>query len=454
MTDNFNGVGNFAFVYGFDEGLYECLYKTESLSLTDYKACANECRHTLETYIDIVRKKHQIDWNQLSISTVKDQIEHLKEEELIPNLGKVKYKRNDGQDKPADYWDFLRRAGNRGAHADTDVHNYSVKLTHDNMVKVLTGFYKLMKTHYEARISKDVRSSSFDKSKIPVGDYVVEEWYVPADSARSMCKKECHAYVLGHRKEIETYAILRMYDKREVTDEFALRNHHCFHAAARQFRGAPTGMAKTSPLDTLNSESSDYYILAYTFYHKPEPLRDKILKAMTPKQRICLCKDLADCLDKLHTASDPIYHRMLSYDSVFVCWENNEWVPYIVKFDYAKITAKSPDETVLANAVNAKKRTRDARLQKYISPEWNSIPQETASNKWEKADIFSLGVLFSDILMGCIGVKLISIDDLEDELDLSENLLDLLDGMQSEDPSNRYPLDFVKSVLDDELKRL
>lgn len=68
-------------------------------------------------------------------------------------------------------------------------------------------------------------------------------------------------------------------------------------------------------------------------------------------------------------------------------------------------------------------------------------PWETLGNpaeiNWTKVDIYSLGVLFSDILMGEIRETPVHIDDLED-MGLSDELLDLLDLMRADDPESRF----------------
>ena len=102
------------------------------------------------------------------------------------------------------------------------------------------------------------------------------------------------------------------------------------------------------------------------------------------------------------------------------------------------------------NAVKAKDKINERKLSKYISPEWEAM-ESIETVDWAKVDIFSLGILFSDILMGKISENPVSIDDLE-ELDLSEELLDLLDLMRADDPSARFGIRDVKDIFDDELR--
>jgi len=62
--------------------------------------------------------------------------------------------------------------------------------------------------------------------------------------------------------------------------------------------------------------------------------------------------------------------------------------------------------------------------------------------------IFS-GILFSDILIGRIGEKPVDIAELE-ELELSDDLLDLLDIMRAEEPESRMDIQIIKDTLEDE----
>lgn len=100
-------------------------------------------------------------------------------------------------------------------------------------------------------------------------------------------------------------------------------------------------------------------------------LNDKILKEMDLGKRVKLCKRIADSFYDLHNYEVPIYHRLLSHESIYVCDFGKEWVPYIVKLDFAKIDSADM-ATVFMDVLSAKEALEEAKLTKYIAPEWLS----------------------------------------------------------------------------------
>lgn len=462
-----NMIGNFAFMFHINRELYDKLCSAEKQARTNFRNSGHESREALEIFIRLVLNRY----NNLSracrgqelrakIDNLRDESflkaegylsadETLAEKPILPDLGEVTFKYDNGREETADYWDFIRKYGNTCSHADTRPSD--VKLSYENTIKCLKGLFLLMKRFYRNQISNSV--GAFNENLMPIEEYCVYDSYIPADSVRSKCIREFLAFIKDDNGEKSFYAILRLYNKADSNEVFMLRNQKCFTEAAKlSLSSVPDGMTRMRELIPKDSQASSFYIISYIFNQEPHPLTETLIKGMSLGQRVKLCARIVNCLDNLHTSPIPIFHRMLNYESIFTCEIRNEWIPYIIKFDYAKILSQAPVGTVFANAVKAKEKINEEKLNKYLPPEWDSLSQDATDKEWAKVDIYSLGILFADILAGKIGVNPVPIDELE-ELDLSEEMLDLLDIMRADDPNERWDIEDVKDIFDEEQRR-
>lgn len=461
-----NMIGNFAFMYHINRELYEKLYSAEKQARTNFRNSGHESREALEILIKTILNRHNLSNAckgqelRVKIDNLRDETflksagylkndESLSDKPILPDLGEVTFKYKNGREETADYWNFMRKYGNTCSHADTRPSD--VKLSYENTIKCLKGLFLLLKRYYKGQIPHSV--GAFDENMMPIEEYCVYASYVPADSVRSKCLREFLAFIRDENGEKSFYAILRLYNKADSNETFMLRNQKCFTEAAKlSLSSVPDGMTRMRELIPKDSQNSTFYIISYIFNQEPHPLTETLLQGMSLAQRVKLCSRIVNCLDNLHTSPIPIFHRMLSYESIFTCEIRGEWIPYIIKFDYAKILSQAPVGTVFINAVKAKERLNEEKLNKYLPPEWDSLSQEAGDKEWAKVDIYSLGILFADILAGKIGISPIPIEDLE-ELDLSEEMLDLLDIMRADEPSERWDIEDVKDIFDDEQRR-
>ena len=461
MTD-----GNFGFIYILNHELYEELHSAEMYCRLDFNRCGQYCRSALEIFINSALDKYGLTAScsgaelYRKIDNLRSEIflrnegfleanESIADKFILPPLGNVNFDREDNTGSSMDYWDYLRRYGNRGSHVE--VKPSDPKQSYKNSVRCLKGFHLALKRYYRLIFPN---LGAFDENKMPIGEYIVYESYIPSDKDRSKCEREFLAYTRDDIGDKNFYAILRQYNKQDVGDVFMLRNQKCFSEAAKMsLNSVPEGMTRLRELIPKDSDNSSFYIISYIFNQEPFPLTDQILSSMDLNQRIKLCARIVNCLENLHTSPVPIFHRMLNYECVYVCEIRGEWIPYIIKFDYAKIVSEKPVGTVFKNAVKAKEKMNERKLNKYLPLEWDRIKPDAGDREWSKVDIYSLGILCSDILLGRLAEKIVSLDDLA-ELGLSDDLLDTLDLMRAEDPDKRLEIEFIKEIFDDEKSRI
>lgn len=458
--------GNFWFLEKVNIELYNQLLSAESKARLDFKGAGRDCRDALELIINYIIKDSGLDKAikpdselykkiyflrdeaSLKKAGYLSQNQSLKDKNILPDLGKVKYLQINSLNDENDYYYFMRRLGNSSSHMNIEK-DYP-KVNYENIIKALKGFHILCKRYFSNRISKDI--PVFNEGLMHIGKYHIYDSYVPNDSIRSKCIRELLGYMNDSSGNKAFYAVLRLYKKTDMDEKFLMRNSDTYAEASKySYSSVPEGMIRTEELTEYSSEASSFYIIAYIFNREPIQLGNRILKEMDLGKRVKLCKRIADCFLNLHQLETPIYHRMLSYESIYVCDYKKEWIPFVIKFDFAKINTGSNKGTVINDAIKAKNYLQEFKLLKYLAPEWGNAGGGENIN-WGKVDLYALGMLFSDILNGALGPSEVEIEHLK-ELGLSEYLLKLLDSLRADMPSKRVDIDEVQFILEEEAKR-
>lgn len=456
---------NYNFLKGINDPLFEAILQAERMARIDYVDCGHKSRKACEIFINCVLNNKRLTetiTGDLSskISSLRNPAQlrqagyqppgHvLTKNAILPDLGTVDFLTNSGRESTSDYYDFIRKFGNECSHLEQKPHD--PKVIFENVIKCLQGCHLLFSLYYAKQIRRNV--GSFKENLMPIGQFYITESYTPSDKPRSKCNREYNGYLLNDRKTISYYAILRQYNKKDVDRNFLLRNSDVFLEASREaVTGIPQGMTSFRTIVGLNRRSSKFYITAHLFRYEPHPLSQRLLEGTSVKQRLELCAELASCFNNLHNADEPIYHRLLTYESIVVCIYKKRLIPYVVKFDYGKLTTPGSYSTVYIQAKQAEAEIfKNGSLTKYLAPEWESISNSKRAN-WEKIDIYSLGVLFSDILAGRFDSSLVTRNELRN-LGLSDDLLEELDLMTSEKKSKRICTEEIHLFLKEELRK-
>ena len=431
---------NFGFVKEYSPDLYNKLSNVEKLVKTDPEGAIPKMRKPFEGIVSVIMNN-----NGLEISDDDDlnaKIKKIQDINWVRNYNNkpINYINIYGDEKRAKRLNFIRWLLNSSVH---DVErDYWPRVDSVNAMKGLQGLHTLAKRTYIGGGNTDIR---FDEYYCPIKDYYIYDSYVPSDARRSLCKREYRGVLYNTSgTKIDKYAVIREYDTKSGEDEtFRLRNEECFHEASKYLIGsAPAYMADTNAIKT--EDGVDAYYISYNFKQEPHSLTNKILAEMDHEAKLSFCKGLATCLSQLHSSDTPIYHRLLSSESIYVCKIKNDWIPYIIKFDCAKIDAGDAIATVIKYWEKVKER-QDQRIEIYQPPECKSgdAPDDI---DWSKVDIYSLGMLMACIFSGDLTREVKALRKLK-SLGCSMELLSLIDNMISDSPEMRPSIDEVMERL-------
>lgn len=444
----------FEFVKAYDEHVYSYLDEVEKNARINLDTCANNMRKALESFVDFVAKENGFSEDDLDKAyeawrreskffsknndnkNLKSRLDGLttagvlkklkiNQPSLIPcHKHKIALKQTNGKDN---YWfvlDQLRNFGNAGSHAEKEKEKSQTALTFDNLVTCLKELHKILKLYFK------VNAPSFDYNKMTIKNYEIETYDKnPSDKEQTKCTCEFFGHTKKGAANMKTYVIIRQYNAKDIEEKLLSRNIDFRQLATRRVRsGSIEGIIPY--IQRVDEGTGEFALIAYEFAEKPLKLKN-LIKSLSIEERCRLCCDIAACFKGIHTNNPPLYHRVLTYESIYVCnygtKDEPDWLPYL-KFDFGKITGNlnSVDLTVIEYAKDAVERLELQSLKKYI--------HESAFKRadWERVDIYALYVLFGDIMLGEILNTTADYGELLD-MDYPTEFLDVWDKMSADD---------------------
>ncbi|MDD6712548.1 MAG: CAP domain-containing protein [Sharpea porci] len=443
----------FAFLKKKDKKVYEKLHKLDTLAKTDYLSFYKTVRDSLDMYLNVICQANNISligtkYNKngqkyKANKDIADKIKECNERNLLLDLGSVRYKGATNINNQTDGYTFLRLMGNYGAHVENDkpANNYP-KMNEGNCVKALEFLFKLYSSLYN-------NNEKFERETLMIGNYYINQYIDISGNGQFGEYRGIHILGGGARrtKANMRYAIIKKYDKKQVDQNFLFRNIETFNQVAAANGSKLQNMADVREIIPFESKNCDYYYVAYEFVYPPHDLSTDVLSKLSKYDRLRMCEQISNYFSGIHNLPSPIYHRMFTYKSVEVCdLESNGITPFIVGFEFTKFENNPEIGTVSAQFKNTlRKNKKDEYLDKYVQP-------NAEIKSWEKADIFSMGTLFADVLLGKIKPEIFNELDLEDA-GYSSRIIKTIDKMLSDDPNIRPTAIEVQKVFDDELSK-
>lgn len=166
-------------------------------------------------------------------------------------------------------------------------------------------------------------------------------------------------------------------------------------------------------LDWVNGST-----LAELLERRP-PAAQRILPGAELLDRVALASKLAEAVCAVHRAG--VVHKDLKPQNIMMVEEGGVWRPTIIDFGIA-----APESTADGNAKTAMMWT-----ERYVAPEKRADPQTT---RRRSADIYSLGVVLTDLLSGNVSVPPV---EALTRLQVPAKLRDLMTSMMAASPEDR-----------------
>lgn len=444
---------NFAFMKNINQVYYKTLDDIEREARIKPKNAARNCRALLESFINDLFTKNNIsteDKLHNNLKTLFDQSRQLG----IPWIENVEYEVVDMNKRVTTISRnglfYIKDLANAASHVGlpTEKGQVSVLVSSQAITKALRIFHVLFTGYYGNRLKGE--KNKFLDANIPLGDYEISQCYVPADSERSKCIMEYVASRrIGEYSKARRFALIREYLPDEMEKLFLNRNVDTFSEANPYIYTDGVTVAKLNKIE----ESYANFFIAYEFADdRPVVPLAKFLKKnkLEMKDRIDICLKIAESMSKFHNADDPIYHRMLTYESILISDftdKDEGYKPYVTKFDFAKITSIT-DGTVYKNLTEAEAKETE-KLSRY------KLEAVAPDLKWDKVDIYSLGVLFVDIMLNGVSSKTITESTFEELIDegISDGMIEIIDEMLYDIPDERPNINKVLEVISEESKR-
>lgn len=392
--------GNFYFVKMYDGELYDRLCKIERNAVINLEDSGSELRNVLELFM---RKALPAEYR----SEVLEQNAQRKNRDYSQRGDIFDYQtifeRHPEIGVDAKLFEKVRQAGNAFHHEKSGRSRQTPPRTYETLCGGLRSLQKLLFDYYRKKNPaklKGLAVKGYSRDKQPYGDKMVCSVIETLDS--TACEKQVLCSKSNeHNPALKHYYLLRIYRASNAA-EGAIRDEKVLSSLwGNSLRGIPNIVRYSSLHVEYNGEdpgNEKKYIVAYDFgAFKPCPLHDRLLESLSDHQKLMIMHDLAAGVQVLHNAG--IYHRNLQPDSVFVFFDrNSDFVQAkLVGFEYAKIDGDNA--TVFVNV--AKRQREDPSAFFSMTMKQGLKSRQVGSRlDWSREDIYSLGALFSFILLG------------------------------------------------------
>lgn len=441
--------GNFGFVEEIYPELYKKICEAEKAAYIDCEKAGRELRDTYELWLSDLVEEYGLKVGDDRVS-LNDNRKLLKKFNKLPQIEDYKFIDVNGEKKSLNGYLVWQKFGNQCSHSEKTPEDPDV--IYANAEAVLRIVHKVFRLEYVRKKGKKAaeKIALFDPYIMPIGDNYIIKSYAPMDKPVSNCIREYETCAYNETGRISKYGIIRVFRKRDMDEKLLqLRDQEAFSEAEAEAGIQFDGNVQVDVLSKMSSDSSDYYVLIYKFSQKPVHLSDSVLKEMTMVDRTELCMQICKIVFSFHSLSTPIYHRNLSFDSVYVCKNKaGKYEPSVIKLDCAKI-ASEEFGTVIANVQNMQTMIQQQKLLKYAAPEVRMMMQnDSLKVDWEKADIYSLGVLFADILNGQIDANLVPAVKLQ-RTGVKVEMVQLIDKMKNPNAALRPSAEIINQMFNE-----
>ena len=157
--------------------------------------------------------------------------------------------------------------------------------------------------------------------------------------------------------------------------------------------------------------SPDKSKLVFSLPSKPNVLSSRLLEQMSNKDKVKVFTDAIKAISSLHNNMPAFYHRDITPEVFTVCNARNGYKLFLNTFECVKNTDPDVVQTMRTKVAG---NLTDKKKKAYIAPEIMALEdhsEDWLDADWQKADIYSLGILGVYIFTG--DTKLENLDAVE-----------------------------------------
>ncbi|MDR1580599.1 MAG: DUF4145 domain-containing protein [Synergistaceae bacterium] len=355
----------------------------------DWEKCAKLLREALENYISMFELEHGIYVNATGDKgRLGRRIEFLiinnKTDASLNSKVNVQTQPKNSQqtisEENVELADAIRRIGNYAVHGENITDAVIIPYTHVNLYLLLKRFFEEIYRRYDN--SNTPRPFNFNI--VPIGGHEITRYY---QQLAPLGLRKYGAILRLPESNVRQHELVYLYPHKAFTDA----ERELLVARLEKITEIATDkiVNKVSPWVATNRPAdgaSGNIFLVYAFKNEPMKLNNALFADPALKRfgKRRLCHALASYLCEMAKGFPSVHHRFLTDEAILVDKdEKGVPIPRIVDFVFAKVEG---EKTL--------KRYLSENKGKYFPPD----DVQSGEPNWEKYDVFSLGVLFKDIL--------------------------------------------------------
>jgi serine/threonine protein kinase len=250
----------------------------------------------------------------------------------------------------------------------------------------------MMKSYYADKHpidASEIKAARYRSNYQQIADYVV---YNAEEPANSSCNAQymCFRNSGGNRR----YYIIREYTTANQS-VIATRENEVLSRLWNDNIEYPQGIVRYRTMETAVCDNPDdaRLFVIYEMNGQPRHLNREIISRWDHLMKLRMMALLCDAVKNLHSMK--IFHRNLNLNSVYVYEMNSQYGINLTSFEFSKLSVNSGNRTVISQVV----KNHNPNLI-FTAPEIKKELSEEDYSRldWEKADIYSLGVLLAFII--------------------------------------------------------
>lgn len=419
---------NFYFVKKYDPDLYKMVQRNEGMLRLNLLECDKYLRDTLIRFLNIVL----LDYPQAE--SYMNSLDSMRKPSHYEKAVRKYVRRDIIDSKDIEY---IRELTNSASHYGEQEADKVREITYRSLTEAFARLQKMMKSYYISKHPLDaseISSFSYRNHYQQIGDYIVYHAEMPSDSsydAQYMCYR--------NDGDAQRYYIIREYAKTKQS-AIASRENEVLSRLWNDNIEYPQGIVRYKTIETVVCDNPDdaRIFIIYEMNGQPKHLNTDIISRWDHTLKLRMMSLLCDAVKNLHFMK--IYHRNLNLNSVYVYALNDQYGINLTSFELSKMTAGSNGRTVISQVV----RHHNPNLI-FTAPEIRKELNDEAYShiNWEKADIYSLGILLAYILsdgsFSSEPKRQISIPELLNQYrdEFPDNMIDLILSMCDENKFRR-----------------